>query len=127
MNKTLFARIGLVALIMLGYAGLNVAFNPSGILELFELTVTGVDSNIGLRADISGMFVGTTVLLALGLLQSKGSWIWSAAVIISSVLVVRIYGVFVYGYTQEQGVILAIEIVMIAIMVFATRTFDSDS
>ena len=127
MNKVIIAKAGLVLLILIGIPGLNLSFNPRGISAIFDVTMNDIDSNIGLRADAGGAMNGITILLILAFIRTQSSWLHAAIIILGCIFVVRVFGVINYGLTQTQIIILALEVVMIAIMWFAANAFREKS
>ena len=127
MNATLIYRILIFLFALLSLNGLNIAFNPAGIDALFNLQLLDIDTNIGLRADLGGFFVGGGILLAYGAYKTQGVWLRAVAVLIACILVSRIYGAFVHEFTQTQGMLILVEIVMIAVYLLAARNFDQAS
>ena len=125
--KLNLARLGLVLVMLTGISGFNIAFNEAGIHSIFNMTMADADANIGLRADLGGMFIALTVFMLLGLIRSSAAWVWPAAIAITAILVVRVVGVLKFGYTDMQGILIGVEIVMIALLSFAAFTFAESS
>ena len=110
MNATLIYRILIFLFALLSLNGLNIASKPAGIDALFNLQLLDIDTNIGLRADLGGFFVGGGILLAYGAYKTQGVWLRAVAVLIACILVSRIYGAFVHEFTQTQGMLILVEI-----------------
>jgi len=123
-NATLIYRILIFLFALLSFSGLIIAFNPAGIDALFNLHLLDIDTNIGLRADLGGFFIGGGILLAYGAYKTEGVWLRAVAVLIACILVARLYGVIAQDYTQTQGMLILVEIVMIAVYLSAARNFD---
>ncbi len=70
MQMTLKILVGLIALLM-AFMGLNVMLNPADAAQQFAVTPEGIAGLSTLRGDIGGMFVTSTVLLALGLWRGQ--------------------------------------------------------
>jgi len=124
MNATLIYRTLIFLFALLSVSGLNIAFNPAGIDAVFSLQMLDIYTDIGLRADLGGFFVGGGLLMAYGAYKTEGVWLRAVAVLIACILAVRVYGVVTQDYTQTQGVLILVEIVMVTVYLLAARNFD---
>ena len=120
------ARVAVVLVMITGISGFNFAFNDGGIHSVFDMALHDVDTNVGIRADIGGAFIGLTLFMLLGLIRTSAAWLWPAVIVLACIMIVRIFGVFRYGYTDMQGLLIGVEIVMIALLSFGARTFASE-
>ncbi len=125
--KLNLARAAVVLVMLTGISGFNMAFNADGIHSVFNMVLNDADANIGVRADIGGAFIAMTVFTLLGLIKTSAQWIWPAVISLACIMIVRTFGVIQYGYTDAQGVILAIEVAMIALLSFGATTFAREA
>ena len=77
MDLLLRIIIGAVALLFL-FMGLGYLFDPAASALDLSLTPVGEHGLNTIRGDMAGLFLASTVLLGLGLLQRKVEWFLSA-------------------------------------------------
>ena len=123
--KLNLARLAIVLVMLTGFAGFKMAFTEGGIHEVFNMVLNDADTNIGIRADIGGSFIAMTLFMLMGLIKTDARWIWPAVIALTCIMTVRIFGVTQYGYTDAQGIIIGIEVVMISLLCFGAIIFRS--
>ena len=110
--------------LLFGFWGLNFVFAPSGeMLGVTPLAEHGLNT---LRGDIGGLFLGSAVLLVLGLILKKAEWFLAVAVLMSVIAFGRIIGFVLDGNpTDPTLTAFGFEIVITAVAILASRRLVS--
>lgn len=115
--KGLVALIGLLcALMWLGWM-----LQPEEMATKWHLAAVNSVGTNNLRGDVGGVFLAAAVFCALYFRTGAGSWLRAAAVGMGAVLIGRIVGLAVDGFTPEAAVSALIEVVFIAAFLGAAR------
>lgn len=123
MELALKVIVGLFALLFL-FMGVGFMFDPGGNAASLALTPLGEHGLNTIRGDLGGLFIGATLLLALGILQRKGEWLLAVALIMSAIALGRLVGfVLDGGATQATLVAFGFEVVIAIVMVLTSRKF----
>lgn len=116
---------GLIGLMIVLFAvlGFGYYFDPvttaaSNGLEALDLT--GVNA---LHGDFGGLFVGMVVLLVLGLLQPRASWLLAVAVVLAAIALGRVIGFVMHGTSEAAYMALGVEVICVIILMLASRHF----
>lgn len=113
--------VGLIALLLL-VLGLNLMFNPAAAAAGLGLTPEGSLGLNTLRGDFGGMFLASTVLLALGLVRQRAEWFLAVAVVMGLIAIGRIVGFVIDGApTSATGAAFAVEILIVLVLLAASR------
>jgi len=112
---------GLVALLFL-VMGVNFLFDPIAGAAQVAVTPLGADGLNTVRGDLAGLFLSCTVLLALGIWRSEGTWLVAVAVIMLVIATGRVIGFAVDG-TPGQATLTAFifELLIAAGLIYASR------
>ena len=118
--------VGLFAGLFL-FMGGTFLFDPAAASE--QLALTAMDSH-GLntiRGDLAGLFLGSGILLVLGLVQKKSAWFLAVAVLMGTIAAGRLVGFAMDGSpTSATITALAVELIMVAVLVLASKKITSD-
>ncbi|MEM8765831.1 MAG: DUF4345 family protein [Pseudomonadota bacterium] len=120
MDLLLRVLIGAIALLFL-VMGLGYVFDPASNAADLSLTPIGEHGLNTLRGDLGGLFLGSTVLLVLGLVQRRIEWFLSVAVFMGVIASGRIVGFVVDGNPAELALIaFGFEVGITALLVLAS-------
>lgn len=101
-------------------AGLSFWISPERTAEHFGLVAEHVQGIVSLYSDLGGLFVGLAILCAAGAVASSRTWLYAAAVVLSSIVVGRVLGWFHLG--AMGGRELSVELLAIAVTVLCARS-----
>lgn len=108
--------------LLFAFMGLNLMFNPLGSAEGMGLTPIGELGLNTLRGDLGGLFLASTVLLSIALIQRRAEWFLAVAVLMSAIALGRIVGFVLDGNPSDATLTaLGFEIVITAVLIFASR------
>jgi len=112
---------GLVALSCLFLAGLGTRtmFVPRSMVNILAVepeTPAGLNT---VRGFLGGLFIGSSIVLATGLVTGNRTFFLAVAMIMSVVIVGRLVGIAVDGFDKKVIVPLVAEMVMVTIFVGA--------
>lgn len=125
MELALKVIVGLFALLFL-FMGVGFMFDPGSNAAGLGLTPLGEHGLNTLRGDLGGLFIGSTLLLALGVLQRKGEWLLAVAVLMVVIAMGRLVGFVLDGNpTQATLVAFGFEIVIAIVLVLTSRKFSA--
>jgi hypothetical protein len=110
--------VGLMTLLFL-WLGFGVMFNPASAPAQFGVEALGITGSSTLRGDLGGMFVGSAVLLAWGILRGQTMLFLAVAVLMGTIACGRLVGFVVDGANARVIAPFAVELVMVVILVFA--------
>ena len=120
MDLLLRVLIGAIALLFL-VMGLGYMFDPAANAPDLSVTPIGEHGLNTLRGDLGGLFIASTVLLVLGLLQRKVEWFLSVAVFMGVIATGRVIGFVLDGNPAELALIaFAFEILIASVLVLAS-------
>ena len=121
MDLTLRIVVALFALLFL-IMGVNLMLAPVSGAEGMAVTPIGEAGLSTLRGDLGGLFVGSALLLVLGLIQRKAEWFLAVAVLMALIALGRLLG-FVLDGNPSQPTLIAFgfELVITCILVLASR------
>ncbi len=127
MELALKVIVGLFALLFL-FMGVGFMFDPAGNAASLGVTPIGEHGLNTLRGDIGGLFIGSTGLLVLGIVQRKGEWLLAVALIMSVIALGRLVGFALDGgATQATLTAFGFEVVIAIVMVLTSRKFAAAS
>ena len=93
------------------------------VLGISALSPIGVNS---MRADLGAFFLASTIACILALFAGRTSWLWGAAALYALAVIGRFVGVAVDGAPEGIAQPVIIELVLVAMLVFAARTLARD-
>ena len=108
---------GLVGLSCLFLAGLGVRtmFAPRSMIDLLAVEPEGAAGLNTLRGFLGGLFVGSAIVLATGLVTGDTTFFLAVATVMSVVVVGRLLGIAVDGFDRKVVFPLVLEAVMVTI------------
>ncbi|HEY5645353.1 MAG TPA: DUF4345 family protein [Pseudomonadales bacterium] len=113
--------VGAVALLFL-VMGAGFVTDPAGGAASLGLTPEGVHGLNTLRGDIAGLFVGSALMLVLGLVRREPIWLLAVAVLMAVIALGRLVGFVVDGApAQPTLVALGVEIFVTALLLVAAN------
>lgn len=126
MQMTLKILVGLIALLT-AFMGLNAMFNPADAAAQFAVTPEGIVGLSTLRGDLGGMFVTSTVLLALGLWRGQTAFFLAVAILMGLIAFGRLVGFTMDGVEQTVVVPFVLELIFVAVLVAAHYKLKPDA
>jgi hypothetical protein len=121
MVVTLRLLVGAFALLFL-VMGAGFLLDPAGSAAGLSVTPEGVHGLNTLRGDMAGLFLGSTVLLILGLVRREAIWLLAVAVLMVAIALGRLVGFALDGApAQETIVAFGVEVVIAAVLLLAAR------
>jgi len=121
MVLTLRLLVGAIALLFL-VMGAGFLLDPAGSAAGLSVTPEGVHGLNTLRGDMAGLFLGSTLLLILGLLRREATWLLAVAALMVVIALGRLVGFALDGApAQETIVAFGFEVVIAAVLVLAAR------
>jgi hypothetical protein len=121
MVVTLRLLVGAFALLFL-VMGAGFLLDPAGSAAGLSVTPEGVHGLNTLRGDMAGLFLGSTVLLILGLVRREAIWLLAVAVLMVAIALGRLVGFALDGApAQETIVAFGFEVVIAAVLLLAAR------
>jgi len=106
--------------------GLMAFMSPEQLgtaLGMGALSPIGVNS---MRADLGSFFLASAIACALALFAGRASWLWGAALLYAIAVIGRFVGIIVDGAPEGIAQPVIIELVLVAMLVFAARTLARD-
>ncbi len=119
MTMGLKIACGLYGLLM-AMLGSRWVFAFDGIAEEWMVQALGAQGMNNLVADMSALFLGTAIMIALGLRRGQSIWLLAAALLMAIAAAGRLYGFATVGYVPEVLVSLVLEIAS-AVLLFVTH------
>lgn len=98
---------------------LGLWFDPMTVASRIGLTSNGIVGNATLRADLGGIFLGIGIFALMGALRQSRMWLLGALVLMGSAFAGRVVGVLMGAAGPGIFEPMAIELVAMAIMVWA--------
>ena len=123
MELALKVIVGLFALLFL-FLGVGFMFDPGGNAADLALSPLGEHGLNTVRGDLGGLFIGSTLLLALGILQRKSEWLLAVALLMAAIALGRLVG-FVLDGNPSQATLAAfgLEMLITIVLVLTSRKF----
>ena len=113
--------IGAFALLFL-VMGAGFLLDPLGSAAGLAVTPEGTHGLNTLRGDMAGLFLGSALLLILGLVKREAAWLLAVAVLMVMIAVGRLLG-FVMDGSPVQATLVAFgfEVVIAAVLLLAAK------
>jgi hypothetical protein len=105
--------------------GVKSMFFPESTYELFEVTPTGTYGFNTIRASLGGLFLTGASLMLAGLWTKDRTWFHAALLMVTIVFAGRIFSLCTDGWTTVATPALVIEVLIIGVLVFASKDNDS--
>lgn len=120
--KIASALFALLFLVM----GVSYLFDPGNAAGDLGLTPIGEHGLNTLRGDMGGLFLASTIMIALGLILRKGEWLLAVAVLMLTIACGRLVG-FVLDGSPAQPTLVAFgfEIVIATVMILTSRKLSA--
>jgi len=116
----LFVRLVVVVLVaMLCIMGAGFLLDPLASAEGFAVDPIGNHGLNTLRADFSALFLGSALLLLIGLVPGRAGALQAVAVLMAVAAAGRITGYVIDGASQGTLLPLAVELFMVVFLLFA--------
>lgn len=118
------AKIALIPPFLLGLLlSFQAVFVPAKLSEtLGGITGTGPVGNATIFADFAALFLTFTLCVAGALFASKRGWLFAPICLFGFTAIGRIFYGVMNGFPSEAFQLIAIELVMCALMIFALRS-----
>lgn len=118
---------GLVALLFL-VMGLNCVLDPMAGAEQMAIAPLGPDGLNTIRGDLGGLFLGSALLLVVGIWREQGTWLVAVAVVMLLIAAGRLVGFLADGAPgQETLTAFGFEVVIAVGLIYASRRLESAS
>ncbi|SKC62222.1 DUF4345 family protein [Ohtaekwangia koreensis] len=115
----------IVSIIMLLFLGVRNMFFPSNTFEQYGIKLESVLTFNTFRGAISGMLIGISMILLMGLLTRNKTWYHSSQLLILVILFGRIFSVMVDGWTNAVMPPIVVEVFIITVLYFASKQLDT--
>lgn len=112
----------IIALLLLGAKNM---FFPSNTFELYGIELTGALSYNTFRGPISGMLIGSALILLMGLLTKNKTWYQSSLLLVSVILFGRIYSTIVDGWSDAVLSPILVEVFLVIVLYFTSKQLDA--
>lgn len=123
MELALKVFVGLFALLFL-YMGVGFVFDPAASAVSIGLTPLAEHGLNTLRGDIGGLFIGSTLLLTLGILQRKSEWLLAVAMLMGVIALGRLVGFAIDGNPNPATLVaFGFEVTIVALLVITGRRY----
>ena len=125
MDIVLRTLVGVSALFLFSL-GTRTMFAPKsmvGILSVEPMESAGLNT---IRGFLGGLFIGSSIVLAIGLTTDNMTFVLAVAVTMSVVVVGRLLGIAIDGYDKKILFPLVAELVMVTIFITAYTQLGSD-
>jgi len=118
---------GLVALLFL-VMGVNCVLDPMAGAAQMAIAPIGPEGLSTIRGDLGGLFLGSALLLVLGIWREQGTWLVAVAVFMLVIAAGRVVG-FVLDGAPGQTTLTAFgfEIVIAVGLLYASRRLEAPS
>ncbi len=113
--------VGAFALLFL-FMGAGFLLDPLGSATGLSVTPEGVHGLNTLRGDMAGLFIGSALLLGLGVIRRQAAWLLAVALLMVVIALGRVVGFVVDGTpAQETLVAFGFEVVIAGVLLLAAR------
>ena len=114
----LHGLVGLSCLFLVGL-GARTMFLPRSMFEIFAVQSEGPAGLNTIRGFLGGLFIGSSMVLATGLITGDSSFFLAVAMTMSIVVVGRWVGIAIDGFDKKVVFPLIAEMFMVSIFVVA--------
>ncbi|WP_051303549.1 DUF4345 family protein [Psychromonas aquimarina] len=118
METVIQSLLGLSCL-FLACLGIKTMFSPKSMVEILDIEIETAAGLNTVRGFLGGLFIGSSTLLAAGLITANTTFILSVAITMSAVVIGRCVGIVIDGYNKKVLFPLAAEIIMTAAFIAA--------
>jgi uncharacterized membrane protein YphA (DoxX/SURF4 family) len=125
MDLALRIIVGAFALLFI-FMGVGFLFDPAGSAANVAVTPIGEPGLNTLRGDMAGLFLGSAVLLLIGIFRRRGEWLLAVAVLMVAIAVGRVVGFALDGNpTPTTLAAFGFEVVIAAVLLVAARVLPA--
>ncbi len=127
MQKVLPIVSWLIALLLAVAVGLNWFLLPDSAAAEFGITLDGIKAYSQVRADIGGVFIGASGVLAFGLVKREPKFLFATAAIIFCAAMGRLLSLMMDGVHQDSYGPMVVELIMTTVIVLTARSFADNA
>ena len=121
MALTLQILAGLFAVLFI-VMGAGFLFDPMSNAASVAVTPVAEHGLNTLRGDLGGLFIGSALLISLGLIRRRRDWLLAVAILMLCIAGGRVIGFIVDGNPAEAALVaFGFEIVIATVMILAAR------
>ena len=124
MEAVLQGLVGLSCLFLIGL-GTRTMFAPKSMVQVLAVRPEGPAGLNTMRGFLGGLFIGSSILLATGLVTENTTFLLAVAMVMGVVVVGRLVGVAVDGFDKRVAFPLVAEMVMVTIFLVAHTQLGS--
>jgi len=118
METVLQSLVGLSCLFLVGL-GARTMFAPKSMFEILAVEPQGGAGLNTIRGFLGGLFIGSSIVLATGLVTGNTTFFLAVAMTMSVVVIGRCIGIAMDGFEKKVVSPLVAEIVMVAVFIVA--------
>ena len=118
METLLQGLVGLSCLFLIGL-GARTMFTPMSVLKILAIEPKGSAGLNTIRGFLGGLFIGSSIVLATGLVTGNTTYFLAVAMTMSIVVIGRWLGIIVDGFDKKVVVPLVAEMVMVSVFILA--------
>ncbi len=118
MDTVVQILVGLAALLLLGLGGMSM-FVPQRMASNFSIEPAGSPGLNTIRGVIGGTFLASVAMLVVGLTTGEALWLLPVAMIFGAAIIGRVVGIVADGFDGKIIPPLVVEVVMVAVLVWA--------
>ena len=118
METVLQGLVGLSCLFLVSL-GARTMFAPKSMLEILAVQPEGPTGLNTIRGFLGGLMIGSSIVLATGLVTGNTTFFLAVATVMGVVVVGRLVGIAVDGFDKKVVFPLVAELVMVTIFVVA--------
>ena len=118
METVLQGLVGLSCLFLVGL-GARTMFAPKSMVEILAVEPEGPAGLNTIRGFLGGLFIGSSIVLATGLVTGNTAFFLAVAMTMSVVVVGRWVGITVDGFDKKVVFPLVAEMLMVSIFIVA--------
>ena len=116
LENILRVLIGLSCVFLAGL-GAKTMFAPKSMIEILGVAPEGPVALNTIRGFLGGLFIGSSVVLATGLVTGNTTFLLAVAMTMSVVVVGRVVGIIVDGFDKKVVFPLVAEMLMVSIFI----------
>ena len=118
MENLLQGLVGLSCLFLAGL-GARAMFAPKSMIGILAVEPEGPAGLNTIRGFLGGLFIGSSIVLATGLVTGQTTFFQAVAMIMGVVVFGRLVGIAVDGFNNKVVIPLVAEMAMVAIFIVA--------
>lgn len=118
MEIALQVLVGLSCLFLVGL-GTRTMFTPNSMVEILAIKPGGSAGLNTMRGFLGGLFIGSSIVLAAGLVTGNTAFFLAVATVMGTVVIGRLAGIAFDGFDKKVVFPLIVEIFMVTIFIVA--------